>query len=196
MTNYWLNYPTAYKKQIKPLLHQQMWLFGRDILCPKGNLLYQYQFTHQRAKTNSGVMYTRWDGDQQIALWGWGIWFGQAEKGAIFVNRYKAKPQFTTVSNLSQSIFRETELPHRTSRVNSEAEAQAMQKLFVELLTWLAEYEAWIVATAGKSWRQSSLGGFPHAVSKPETVDQLAEQWQSLATQGEELAINTHTKQE
>ncbi len=188
---YWINYPTAYKKKIKPLLHQQMWLFGRDILCPEGNLLYQYQFTHQRAKTHSGAMYTRFDGDQQIALWGWGIWFGQAEEGAIFVNRYKAKPQFTAVSTLSQSIFRETELPHLASRVRNQAEVKTLQKLWVDLLCWLGEYETWIVDTAGKNWRQTTLEGFPHAVSNPETVDDLAEEWKTLAVQGAELSIKS-----
>ena len=192
--NYWIAYPSTYKKQIKPLLHQQMWLFGRDILCPKGNLLYDYQFTNERSADRSSSMYTRQDNAQQIVLWGWGIWFGQAEAGAIFVNRYKAKPQFTATSTLSQSIHREEALPHRTYRVSSEADAQVMQKLWVNLLTWLAEYEAWILATVGKNWRQSTLRAFNHAVTKPESVDQLTRRGQTLAQQGKTLPIKSHTK--
>ncbi len=114
-TNYWFSYPATYKKQLKPLLHQQMWLFGRDILCPEGNLLYQYEFSHKPTDIRGGSMYTRWDGERQIVLWGWGIWFGQAEQGAIFVNRYKAKPRFTAVPSLTQPIHREEALPHHRS---------------------------------------------------------------------------------
>jgi hypothetical protein len=41
-------------------------------------------------------------GERQIVLWGWGIWLGQADTGAIFVNRYRAKPQFTAVAALTK----------------------------------------------------------------------------------------------
>ena len=81
--NYWINYPATYKKQIKPLLHQQMWLFGRDILCPEGNLLYQYQFTHIHAESRGGSMYTRWKRIGKLCCGGGGIWFGQTDVGAF-----------------------------------------------------------------------------------------------------------------
>ena len=126
-----------------------------------------------------------------IALWGWGIWFGEADTGAIFVNRYKARPQFTPVSTLSEAVHREKSLPRCTYRVNSVNDAQTMKRLWVELLTWLAEYEAWIQDAAGNSWRRSTLQTFSHAVTEPEAADQLAGQWQELAEQGESLSIRS-----
>ncbi len=194
--SYWISYPAKYKKHIKPLLHQQMWLFGRDILCPEGNLLCEYSFTRERSAGRGGSMYTRRDGAQQIVLWGWGIWFGQVDTGAIFVNRYKARPQFTAVSVLSQTVHREEALPQRTDRVSSVTEAQTMQRLWVNLLDWLADYEAWVLATAGDCWRQSTLQSFNQAVTKPEAVDQLAKQWQTLAEQSHAFPINSNTKKE
>lgn len=191
-TNYWISYPAAFKKQIKPLLHQQMWLFGRDILCPEGNLLYQYQFTHTHAESRGGSMYTRWEGERQIVLWGWGIWLGQAEQGAIFVNRYKAKPRFTAVPALTQAIHREEALPHLAYRVTTEAQAQAMHQLWADLLHWLAGYEAWVLAEYGRSWRQSALKPFSHAVTKLAAVEQLATQWQTLAEQSQALPIKSY----
>ncbi|MEM7111187.1 MAG: hypothetical protein AAF614_02055 [Chloroflexota bacterium] len=192
---YWIAYPSTYKKQLKPLLHQQMWLFGRDILCPQGNLLYQYQFTHERASDRGGSMYTCWNGEQQVVLWGWGIWFGQAETGSIYVNRYKAKPRFTTVPKLGQPIHRPADLPRVAYRLGSESEAETVRGLWSDLLLWLAEYEAWVVATVGESWRQSTLRAFNHAVTKPSAVDQLAEQWQTLAEEGKTLPIKSYARQ-
>ncbi len=192
MATYWINYPAEYKKQIKPLLHQQMWLFGRDILCPEGNLLYRYQFTHAHAESRGGSMYTRWEDDRQIVLWGWGIWFGEVEKGAIFVNRYKAKPAFTAVPLLNQTIHRPEDLPRLAHRVGIEAEAQAMRQMWCDLLCWLAGYEAWVLQTVGKTWRQVALKPFNHAVTQMAMVEQLTMQWQTLAEQSQALLIKSY----
>ena len=194
--NYWLSYPSDYKKRLKPLLHQQMWLFGQDILCPEGNLLYRHQFIHKRPTSRGSSMYIRQDQTVQIVLWGWGIWFGQTEIGAIFVNRFEAKPKFTPVPILSEPIYREEALPLRTSRVSSMTHMQSVQQLWVNLLTWLAEYEKWIQATAGKKWRQSTLRAFRHAVTKPESADSIAAQWYMLAEQGKTLPIKSYTRTE
>ena len=193
-TDYWLSYPSEYKKQLKPLLHQQMWLFGQDILHPKGNLLYRYEFKHRRAEKRGSSMYTREDSTQQIVLWGWGIWFGQPENGAIFVNRFQAKPQYTPVATLSQVIYQEDDLPERIYRARSESDVKIIQGLWVSLLTWLAEYEAWILEIAGKKWRQTSVKAFKHAVTKPNFTDTLPSQWQTLAQQSKTLPISTCTR--
>ena len=193
-TDYWLSYPSDYKKQLKPLLHQQMWLFGQDIIYPKGNLLYGYQFTHKRPEDRGSSMYIREDGTQQVVLWGWGIWFGQAETGAIFVNRYQAKPQFTRMSILSKAIHKPDDIPDCTGRMSSEADVQIIRGLWVSLLSWLADYEAWILATAGEKWRQTSVKSFKHAVTKPKFVDSIAGQWQTLAEQSTTLPIKSNTR--
>ena len=192
-THYWLSYPADYKNQLKPLLHQQMWLFGRDILCPDGNLLYQYNFTHHCAGDNGSSMYTCSDKDRQIVLWGWGIWIGKPELGAIFVNRYKVLPQFTAVSTLPEAIHRQTGLPHLTHRVASEEQAHVMCQLWTELLEWLATYEAWVFEKQGVAWRQAALEPFKHAVTPAENLDQLANQWQTLANQSQSLTIEAFT---
>ena len=192
-TYYWLSYPANYTNQLKELLHQQMWLFGQDILCPEGNLLYHYQFTHNRANDHGSSMYTRLDEDKQIVLWGWGVWFGKPKLGAIFVNRYKAIPRFSDVATLSEAIYREVSLPHITHRVDNEAQAQAMCLLWTELLQWLAAYEAWVLEKFGLAWRQTALQPFPHAVTQMADVDRLANQWQSLAEQSQTLPIKSYT---
>ncbi len=189
--NYWLSYPAAYKKQVKALLHQQMWLFGRDILHPRGNLLYDYQFTHKRCEDRGSSMYVRWQDTQQIALWGWGIWFGRADTGAIYVNRYKAKPKYSATTTLNDTIYREKSLPRNSYRVTCVQEAQTTQRLWADLLTWLSKYEAWIQETAGNSWRQTSLSAFSHVVTGPESAALLSNQWQELADQSETVSIKS-----
>lgn len=192
-TRYWLNYPANYKKQLQPLLHQQMWLFGQDILSPYGNLLYQYNFTHHHTKNNGSSMYTCTNKDQQIVLWGWGVWFGKQNLGAVFVNRYKALPRFTAVSTLSDSVHRELSLPHLTHRVESEEQVKAMRQLWRELLQWLAAYETWVLEKFGTDWRQKALKPFPHAVTPLAEISQLATQWQLLSCQSQTLNIESYT---
>ncbi len=192
-TNYWLSYPADYKKQLKPLLHQQMWLFGQDILCPEGNLLYRYQFTHKKGEKRGGSMYTRWEKNRQIVLWGWGIWFGQTDMGSIFVNRYKAKPRYTALPRLNQTIHGQARLPHLVYRVGSEVEVETMRRLWCDLLFWLAEYEAWVLEACGCSWRQSALKPFSHTITKLTEVEQLAINWEALAEQSQTLPIKSYT---
>ncbi|MEM8857928.1 MAG: hypothetical protein AAGD96_06385 [Chloroflexota bacterium] len=192
-THYWLNYPADYTKQLKPLLHQQMWLFGQDILCPDGNLLYQYNFTHNPALEQGSSMYSCSNEGGQIVLWGWGVWFGRPELGAVFVNRYKALPCFTAVPTLSETIHRQAGLPHLTHRVTSETQAQAMCQLWIELLEWLAAYESWVLERYGVAWRQAALKPFPHVFTPVEDLDQLPNLWQSLAEQSQALTIKSFT---
>ena len=197
MSNYyWLTYPATYKDRLKPLLNQQMWLFGQDIVCPKGNLLYKYQFNHQRPKGRGGSMYTLQDGEQQIVLWGWGIWFGQAEVGAIFVNRFKAKPRFSVEAFVNRPIHKENDLPPTTNRANSQPQAEAMRQLWADLLHWLAKYEAWMLAEVGQTWRRDALKPFPKpfpkAFTKLSSIDHLANEWQTLAEESRTLPIKSY----
>lgn len=191
---YWLTYPAAYRDLIKPLLHQQMWLFGQDIISPQGNLLYQYQFSHQRAEKRGGSMYTLWQGEQQIVLWGWGIWYGQAERGGIFVNRFKAKPRFSAEPYIKQPIHKQDALPITQNRVDSALQAESVRQMWADLLHWLANYEQWILNEFGQAWRRAALKPFPHAYTKPSAIEQLANDWQTLAEQSHTLPIRSYTQ--
>ncbi|MBE7533736.1 MAG: hypothetical protein HND44_21015 [Chloroflexi bacterium] len=193
-TYYWLYYPADFKAQLKALLHQQMWLFGRDILCPEGNLLYHYRLNHQHAEAKGCSMYTRHEADRQIVLWGWGIWLGQENVGGIFMGRYKARAQFTAVPTLTGPIHRPESLPAVRQRLASETAVGAMRDLLAQLLTWLADYEAWVLAAYGRAWRQTALKPFPHAHTRLDEVEQICDQWRILAEQSHHLPIKTNKR--
>lgn len=190
--NYWITYPATYKDRIKPLLHQQMWLFGQDIVCPKGNLLYRHQFSHQRPETRGGSMYTLQEEGRQIVLWGWGIWYGKTGIGAIFVNRFRARPRFSAESHLTQPIHVETALPPLQYRARTKAQAEVVRQMWAELLLWLAKYEAWVLNEFGPTWRKAALKPFPHACTKLSDVDRLTSEWQALAEQSQTLPIKSY----
>lgn len=190
---FWLSYPSQYKKQLKPLLHQQLWLFGRDIMCPQGNLLYKYQFTHKKSDVRGSSMYTWQDAGKQLILWGWGIWFNQQEVGSIFVNRYRAKPKFTTTP-LLKTIHKPVDLPQLTYRVNSKATAEKVRHLWQELLVWLAMYEAWISEAYGDDWRKSQLKQFNHAITNPSDANMITQQWHQLAHESKTLSVKSYTR--
>ncbi len=195
MTQYfWLSQPASFKKCLKPLLHQQLWLFGRDIVCPRGNLLYEYDFTHERAETRGCSMYTWQQGGVQVVLWGWGIWFGVQDTGAVFVHRYKAKPRFSAESKLTQSIHQPHQLPLLAYRVPTQAHALTMRALWQRLLLWLSDYEAWVLASHGRDWRKATLRSFNHAVTNGADVAQLPAVWHQLADKSQTLPIKSYSR--
>lgn len=178
---YWLTYPATFQNSIGPLLHQQMWLFGRDILYPAGNLLYGYGFTHQHAAVRGSSMYRLPEGAGELVLWGWGIWYGEPERGAVFVNRLKPQARYTAVSHLPHTIHHQQELPRLNSQLNSLEQLHHLRHLFQHLLRWLAAYEAWIIGEHGRGWRQRALQPFKLACTPLAQVEEISLTWGQLA---------------
>lgn len=178
---YWLDIPAPTRRLGKRLLHQQMWLFGRDIWHPQGNALYRYGFTHQKPPDGRGSpMYTWCDGREQVVLWAFGLFLGQEDNGGIYVNRYLFRPRFTHTPFIEQFAAAPEALTGFYHPAQ-EVEAEKMRLLFAEVWQWCGRYEAWAQENLGLKYRETAVTAFPHACTARCDVGQLPEMWAQIA---------------
>ncbi len=170
--------PGALVRRGRALLNQQCWLWGRDVLCSRGNLLCAFGFTRLRAPQGvpASSQYTleRPDG-VRVRLWGFGLYFGGLE--GIYLNRFAFTPK--------RAPFR----PDWQSREEMEALPPCRDLLLLtRAAAWVAEYERWILREAGSPHREEALRSWKHAVSGPAGV---AASWERLADDLGALSAST-----
>lgn len=166
----------------RDLLEQQMWCFGCDIRRVEGNLLLEYGFTRHRppeGKQGHSCYIFRPEADCQIGLWGSGLFYGDAQLGGLFLKRYDFQPKLTALPHLSPSGIAEAK-PPAAHKPQTPAEADCAANLASAALRWLSQYEAWVQANVGVSYRQDCIANWPKP--KPTVATEaIATTWQSLA---------------
>jgi len=98
-------------------LHQQFWCWGYDIRHAEGNLLRHYGFACQRPPdqtAGSSLYILHLPEGKIIALWGFGIWYAQADVGSLFLQRYSFAPRLAATIE-PPSIWTPPHLPMRPS---------------------------------------------------------------------------------
>ncbi len=171
------------------LMHHQCWFFGRDILHPEGNLLIQYGFERLGAKNpkNGTNRYRLVVKDSfEVDLWGFGMFYGRANIGGVFIKRYDFRPRFFKGDRLGSQIFKCEHLPLNCLPRN-EFEAAMSKTLTIAAIDWILGYEQWIEQTCGKIWRRQCLSEWPNS-SFP--ARKIKSNWTSLVKQIERL--NAH----
>ncbi|WP_263356404.1 hypothetical protein [Acidicapsa ligni] len=164
--------PSAVRRRGRALLHQQCWLWGRDIKRAEGNLLLHYGFDRIREPggTSGFSQYTlSLPGNLYVRLWGFGIYFGYAE--GVFLNRFDFVPRATSLQDGWQSLEM-TGLPR----------AQDLS-LFPSVLRWMSSYEKRVLEEWGPEYRATSLAGWKTRIA----VKDISVGWLGLAQQVEKL---------
>lgn len=168
------------------LFDQQCWCWGRDIVSPQGNLLSQYGFVKLKPppEQHGGSLYL-WrdyndDGSVRrlVGLWGFGIYYATPQHGALFLRRFEFQPRWVSnplpINAMQVSpIWRPDQLDLFASQPDD-----GMTALFKQALTWLADYEAWVVQQRGHVYRHISLSQWLHRPVVP--VRYIADVWRAL----------------
>jgi hypothetical protein len=162
------------------LLDQQMWCWGRDIRHPGGNILCRYGFLPQRpANPDCGstayVLTPR--PELTIVLWGFGMFYGDAERTAMFLKRYEFTPRLTSQRQTPWAMWDPARLSFLRDPAGSE-ERIRIRGLFTEALDWIGSYERWVVERFGVEYRRQCVAGWSKAVVAAET---MADTWRGLA---------------
>ncbi len=160
--------PSSVRRRGTALLHQQCWLWGQDIKRTEGNLLLQYGFDRVRPPggTVGSTQYTlALACTNLVRLWGFGFYFGAAE--GLYLNRYDFTPRAALSSDLWQSAQEMAGLPRA-----------ADLSLMASALHWISNYEAWVAASMGPPYRQTTLVGWKLRASSPAL---LVRAWSELA---------------
>ncbi len=146
----------------KALLHQQLYVIGRDIASKHGNLLLQFG-CHRQPSPIPGIPSTYMiclGRKSRLALRGFGVFVGDDSIGGVFVHRYTFEPRWMPSSKFSPIAWLPGEMPRtRCSRCRAErAHATQMLKRMIE---WFIEYESWIEGQLGVHFRIGQLTHFP-----------------------------------
>ena len=164
--------PTCVRQFAAALLDQQMWCWGCDIRRREGNVLLQYGFSRWRppAGTLGSTAYqldTR--PSCQVVLWGFGLFYGDAAYGGLYLKRYAFAPLWCPNPDLRAALWRPEELPE-FRHAQTPRELTSVERLLSAVLHWTAEYETWVLATLGPDFRRQCLVGWDKAVALAEAV--------------------------
>ncbi len=139
-------------------MQQQVWCWGKDVEYPAGNLLMRFGFERHRDRSTAdrSTCY-RLDRDQlHVSLWGFGMFFGCRDLGGLYLNRFEFCPNWAPVESLALDIHWPDELP-MFARPRGVLQWQRARKLWKSSLHWIANYEAWVLATAGLDYRRECV---------------------------------------
>ncbi len=179
-----ISLPEPLRRRGAELLHLQCWLWGCDIRRAEGNLLLEYGFCRQRppsgAVGSSAYMLSH-GADAHVVLWGFGAFYGNLTEGGIYLKRY----EFVPVRIMPLSGQRLPWLPDQIRRATTPLEPetqQQMQRQFVALLEWIAQYEMWVRSMYGCAYRRRCAEESTKTTFRI-SVEQLVEEWRHLAHQ-------------
>jgi hypothetical protein len=161
------------------LLHQQCWNWGRDIVRPEGNLLLEAGFSRQRApegETGSSRYELATDEGGVVLLWGFGLYFGDAANGGIYLNRYQFQPEWLPLERVRPPLWR----PDMVPKGQKPPSARLPLDLASRAALQIADYEEWVLLRCGLEYRRRVLCEWKQAAKglPPQTLPQS---WRDLA---------------
>lgn len=155
-------YPPRVRRFAERLLNQQLWCWGRDILCSDGNLLTRYGLLRHRNPEDpkeGATCYRSDDDDCHVALWGFGVFFGLRRHGGLFVERCSFQPRWAPVESLSLGVHSLKDL-RMFERPRSEDNWRCAHRLLREMVGWIVRYETWVQQAQGVAFRQECINGW------------------------------------
>lgn len=167
----------------KRLLTQQCWCWGWDVRYAEGNLLLRYGFDRQRPPQNESGATTyslRLLPDRFIALWGFGMWYGDA-RGAIYIGRFNFEAKYFPQSQLPVSVWTPPQIEALHQEMSTRMDVSQWRlicELLQDALRWVGDYEQWLLANSGLEYRRNCLEAWSQKFVPPE---QMVPAWQQLS---------------
>ncbi len=163
------------------LLTQQCWYWGCDVRRPEGNLLLDLGFARTRPPegVEGSTLYALEPAPGvQLILWSFGVFYGRAGTGGLFLNRFRFEPLLTDQTTLLQEIWQIEQLPNLGRA--GDADRARLAGLLCELLRWVIAYEHTVLAVQGLAYREACLAQWSRQkLGLP--AHALVPAWQTLA---------------
>ncbi|QDU00008.1 hypothetical protein [Gimesia aquarii] len=167
------------------LLSQQVWCWGRDVLRAEGNWLLEVGFTRieppAHRKKCSSVYTLDLPQDRRVVLRGFGVFFGDSQRGGVFLPRFKFRPKFTTDARLECPPWSSEDLPKLS--VPTESQRNCCVSLTLDLIDWIRTYESNIIELLGIEYRRSTLAEWDNVKQPIIPVEEMARAWQLLGVE-------------
>lgn len=165
------------------LLSQQIWCWGRDIARPEGNWLLEIGFERIEPPANretcSSVYTLVLPHDRCVVLRGFGVFFGDVQRGGVFLPRFEFGPQYTALGKLKHPPWSTSDLPKLKAPTETQRNACAM--LTLDLIDWIWSYEVDIVERLGFEYRQSTLVQWKENKQPIVPAEEFAASWKLFA---------------
>lgn len=163
------------------LLHQQLYVLGRDIVSRHGNLLIEFgcRKTPTPIPHIPSTYAKPWNSRSRIAFRGFGVFVGDDSVGGIFVHRYTFEPRWMPSSRFEPIPWLPKDVP-RTRRSRTRSEREAARRLMGSMIDWFIAYETWIVARLGFRFRVGQLVHFPSKDEQSIHYD-MGAAWRAIA---------------
>ena len=164
------------------LLSQQLWCFGQDIRRVEGNWLIEQGFQRTpppREQKDCPSVYTlALSASKRVVLRGFGIFFGDDDKGGVFLERYTFCPQFSQQSRLTVGPWSCEDLPPMVPP-NSEQSVRC-RLMLMELTQWIIEYEVRVHQQLGADYRRESLARWNNGKRRFVAAERMSCLWRHV----------------
>ena len=163
-----------------PLMNDQCWCWGQDVLYARGNLLVRYGLERVAGRGAGGrsAVYAGSINDRGgVWLRGAGVFYSRGSGAGIFLGRYDVRPRVIACDAPPLEKWSEQGLGAFPLAVESEQGIEEAGLLVPEVCAWIADYELWIAETAGVEHREQCLQRWPKRATP---AGEFAQRWRAL----------------
>lgn len=149
--------PPSLEQRAARLLEQQMWCLGHDIRHER-NLLLEYGFSRERPPhgVRGSSTYRIEKEGLTLSLWGFGILAANRGMGTLAIKRHGFTPSWSSQELLTRDVWQAHDLPSLGTPTEKKEQWQAAL-LLEKTMSFMADYEAWIIKRCGERYRSSVI---------------------------------------
>jgi hypothetical protein len=162
----------AQQRRASQHMQQQCWLWGCDIRHHDGNMLLEYGFVRYRPENRlaGSSLYIHTTARHTVMLWGFGLYMGDVAHGGVFIFRHIFHP--VAIAHPTVPVFTPEAL------IGIACAPMAIHQHYAtKALSWIVEYEAWVVHRMGMEYRHQSIATWPKKSYQTEYTTFIAH-WQ------------------
>ncbi|MEW4490176.1 hypothetical protein AB1L42_18980 [Thalassoglobus sp. JC818] len=166
--------------QAAALFSQQVWCWGQDVLHPQGNVLVKMGFERIPPPPDRGdcssVYSLAVNSSQRIVVRGFGLFWGDDDKGGLLLLRDRFEARYSNFSRLPRPCWSRQDIPD-TARPTFEQRPDCIG-LLVDLIDWIRNYELMVLRDYGLEYRQRVLKTWKDGKRHVLPTEEVAPAWQ------------------
>ena len=116
---------------------------------------------------------------KQVVLRGFGAFYGDRQRGGVFLPRYKFHPRYSADGTLDCPPWSDEELPKLTEP--SDAQRSSCVSLTLDLIDWIRSYEVKVMECLGIEYRRATLIKWDNGKRSAIPAEKIASAWRELS---------------
>ena len=173
----WRGIIKSHKRIGMALLDQQFWCWGYDIR-EAGNLFLRYGFEQYRQPKESGGTYYTLQPTKGtvLRLWGANLVYRDVDHGVLHISRQWFEPRL-----LPDDYALSSDVPEASQAPNTPYDCIRAAHLAVRVMQWAANYERWVLETAGLAHRESAVQAWKANAVTLLPAETMGAEWERIA---------------